>query len=83
MKDHKDFEYEAELVMNVLDELMKNWVLIKPKMDKHNNTLSLDGWGVKRGKVSNVSFSFSAVQATREEVNDSVRSIVMRPKLRS
>ena len=46
MKDHKDFEYEAELVMNVLDELMKNWVLIKPKMDKHNNTLSLDGWGV-------------------------------------
>ena len=41
MKDHKDFEYEAELVMNVLDELMKNWVLIKPKMDKHNNTLSL------------------------------------------
>ena len=83
MKDHKDFEYEAEVVMNVLDDLMRNWVLIKPKMNQHINTLSLDGWGVKRGKVSNVSFSFSSVQATREEVNDSVRSIVMRPKLRS
>ncbi len=82
MKDHKDFEYEIELVMTVLDELVRDFGLLRKDRLRNTSTLRFSGWASESGKVGNISFSFSAVQPTRQEVQDRVRSIVMRPKLR-
>lgn len=78
MKDHKDFEGEVEVVMSVIDELIKTYELIdKPDISKLN-TLPIGGYGNtnKDGskKRQSIRWSISITKPTRSEIENFVRS---------
>ena len=81
MRDHKELERDVSLVMDVFDQVVEEFQIVKMNSPQQTNTLSYNGWG-SGDKVRTLSFKYSVTTPTRKDIESKVRSYVMGVKLR-
>ena len=84
MKDHKDYESQVELVMEIIDELIQSYELINKPDSKNVNTLPIGAYGKtnKDGSKTKQSlgWSLSITKPTRSEIENFVKSRLLKYK---
>ena len=82
MKDHKDYERSVQLVMSVMDELVNIYEFVDTPNPKFSNTLSTNSFGRKNKDGSKrKDMSLSITKPTRDEIENLVRSILLKYKM--
>ena len=81
MGNHKNIERDVSLVMDILDQIVENFKIMKLDFVQHTNTLTYNGWG-SGDKNRELSFKYSTTEVTRKEVESRVRSYLMMRKSR-
>ena len=81
MRDHKELERDVSLVMDVFDQVVEEFQIVKMNSPQQTNTLTYNGWG-SGDKVRTLSFKYSVTTPTRSDMENKVRSFIMRDKLR-
>ena len=85
MKDHKDYERSVQLVMSVVDELVNIYEFVDTPNARFSNTLSTNSFGRKNKDGSKrkegINMTLSVTKPTRDEIENLVRSILLKYKM--
>ena len=81
MGNHKNIERDVSLVMDILDQIVENFKIMKLDFVQHTNTLTYNGWG-SGDKNREFSFKCFTSEPTRKEIESKVRSYLMEDRIR-